>query len=126
MGDFGKSEESRVAINEWVEEQTNNKKRDFHVSKEKTVQADMMYINEEFGMLRVKELKGAIALYMPYKGKRLSMIFLLPDETRSSLEDLEDAMSKVENLNGILKFGKKVKCEVSLPKFKLESQLDLT
>ena len=85
--DFGKSEESRVAINEWVEEQTNNKiqeliakgsitgltklvlvnaiyfkgdwdvkfnknktkKRDFHVSKEKTVQADMMYINEEFG-----------------------------------------------------------------------------
>ena len=34
-------------------------------------------------------------------------------------------MSKVENLNGILKFGKKVKCEVSLPKFKLESQLDL-
>jgi len=161
--DFGKSEESRVAINEWVEEQTNNKiqeliakgsitgltklvlvnaiyfkgdwdvkfnknktkKRDFHVSKEKTVQADMMYINEEFGMLRVKELKGAIALDMPYKGKRLSMIFLLPDETHSSLEDLEDAMSKVENLNGILKFGKKVKCEVSLPKFKLESQLDL-
>jgi serpin B len=76
-------------------------------------------------MLRVKDLKGAIALDMPYKGKRLSMIFLLPDETHSFLEDLEDAMSKVEDLNAILKFGRKVKCEVSLPKFKLESQLDL-
>merc|ERR1711983_674421 len=101
------------------------KKGDFHVTKDKIVQADMMYNKEEYGMLRVKDLRGAIALDMPYKGKRLSMIFLLPDPDHSSLEDLEDAMSKVEDLNGILKFGKKVKCEVSLPKFKLESQLDL-
>ena len=100
--DFGKSEESRVAINEWVEEQTNNKiqeliakgsitgltklvlvnaiyfkgdwdvkfnknktkKRDFHVSKEKTVQADMMYINEEFGWVYVK-----------YEQKKIGLIF---------------------------------------------------
>lgn len=161
--DFGQSEPSRVAINQWVEEQTNKKiqeliapgsisaltklvlvnaiyfkgdwdvkfdkaktkKRDFHVSSSKTVQADMMYSNEEYGMLRVKDLKGAIALDMPYKGKRLSMIFLLPDENHSSLGDLEDAMTKVTDLNAILKFGRKVKVEVSLPRFKLESQLDL-
>ena len=78
-----------------------------------------------FRMLRVKDLKGAIALDMPYKGERLSMIFLLPDPNHSSLEDLEEAMSKVTDLNSILKFGKKVKVQVTLPRFKLESQLEL-
>ena len=80
-------------------------------------------------MRRVKELKGAIALDMPYKGKRLSMIFLLPNEKHSSLADLEEAMTKVTDLNSIFhkfhKFGRKVKVYVTLPRFKLESQLDL-
>ena len=80
-------------------------------------------------MKRVKELKGAIALDMPYKGKRLSMIFLLPNEKHSSLTDLEETMSKVTDLNAIFhkfhKFGRKVKVEVTLPRFKLESQFDL-
>ena len=80
-------------------------------------------------MRRVKELNGAIALDMPYKGKRLSMIFLLPNDKHSSLADLEDAMSKVTDLNSIFhkfhKFGRKSKVEVTLPRFKLESELDL-
>ena len=78
-----------------------------------------------FRLLRVKKLKGAMALEMPYKGKRLSMIFILPNDRHSSLADLEDAMSKVKNLNSILKFGYKEKVEVTLPRFKLESKLDL-
>ena len=77
-------------------------------------------------MRRVKELNGAIALDMPYKGKRLSMIFLLPNEKHSSLADLEAAMSKVTDLNSIFykfhKFGRKSKVEVTLPRFKLESE----
>ena len=85
--DFGQAEQSRTAINEWVEEQTNKKiqdlispgsisaltklvlvnaiyfkgdwhvkfdkdktrKGDFHVSKTKTVQADMMFNIKEYG-----------------------------------------------------------------------------
>ena len=84
---FGHSEQSRMAINQWVEEQTDKKiqdliapgsisaltklvlvnaiffkgdwhvkfdkektrKRNFHVSKTKTVQADMMFNNKEYG-----------------------------------------------------------------------------
>ncbi len=34
-------------------------------------------------------------------------------------------MSKVTDLNSILKFGQKTKVEVTLPRFKLESQFDL-
>ena len=66
-----------------------------------------------------------MALEMPYKGKRLSMIFLLPNDKHSSLVDLEEAMSKVKNLNSILKFGYKEKVEVTLPRFKIESKFDL-
>ena len=66
---------------------------------------------------------------MPYKGKRMSMIFLLPaiglHATYSSLGDLEEAMLKVNDLNSILKFEQKSIVEVTLPRFKLESQLDL-
>ena len=76
-------------------------------------------------MLHVEKLKGAMALEMPYKGKRLSMIFILPNDKHSSLADLEEAMSKVTNINSILKFGYKEKVLVTLPRFKLESKLDL-
>ena len=78
-----------------------------------------------FRMLRVKDLKGAIALDMPYKGERLSMIFLLPDPNHSSLEDLEEAMSKVSDINSILKFGRKTEVDVTLPRFKIHSKLEL-
>ena len=66
-----------------------------------------------------------MALEMPYKGKRLSMIFILPNNKHSSLADLEETMSKVKNINSILKFEYKEKVEVTLPRFKLESKLDL-
>ena len=69
-------------------------------------------------MLHVKDFT---ALEMLFKGERLSMIFLLPDPNHSSLEDLE----KVKDLNSILKFGEKVKVRVTVPRFKIESKLDL-
>ena len=166
--DFGQSEQSRTAINQWVEEQTNQKiqeliapgtlgaltklvlvnaiyfkgdwelefdksktwKGNFHVSPTETVKTDKMFSSGTYGVLRsVKDLNGADALDMPYKGKRLSMIFLLPTISRqasySSLDDLEEAMSKVTDLNYILKFEQKTNVDVTLPRFKLESQLDL-
>ena len=69
---------------------------------------------------------GVQALEMPYKGKRLSMIFLLPGE-HSSLADLEDSMlTSGQNLSSLLTFsGHKRDVMVTVPKFKLESQLDL-
>ena len=175
---FGEAEKSRTAINQWVEEQTNEKiqeliakgdidgntklvlvnaiyfkgdwqfkfdksktrKGDFYVSPTQTVQTDMMISSGTYGVLReIKNLKGADALDMPYKGKRLSMILLLPakqgptcrarhclpNQGKRDLEDLEKAMSKVTDLNSILKFEQESAVEVTLPSFKLESELDL-
>ena len=54
---------------------------------------------------------------------------LLPqdrDQANALAADLKEAMSKVTDLNSILKFGQKTNVEVTLPCFKLESTFDLT
>ena len=62
---------------------------------------------------------------MPYKGERLSMIIVLPAEGKT-LVDMEKSLQKIPDINQVLKFGaRKIKVEVSLPKFKLESQIEL-
>ena len=63
---------------------------------------------------------------LPYKGKRLAMVILLP-HANSNLEELESAISKVPDMDELLKFPRpgRSKVEVSLPKFKLESEIDL-
>merc|ERR1711953_1026669 len=88
--------------------------------------ADMMFSNEKYPYIPLKELK-AEAIQIPYKGQRLSMILLLP-RPDSSLEELEKSLEKVPDINTVLKFPPlpgKSKVELSLPKFKLETQLDL-
>ena len=114
-------------------DKSKTRKEDFHVSSTKQVQTDMMKSSGAYGVLRgIKDLNGADALDMPYKDKRLSMIFLLPARG-SSLGDLEKAMSKVKDLNSILNFTqiqelyskRKMNTDVTLPRFKLESELDL-
>jgi serpin B len=46
-------------------------KSDFHVNSDQTVRVDMMHSSQKFGVLgQIKELNGASALEMPYKGER--------------------------------------------------------
>ena len=172
------TEQSRTAINQWVEGKTNRKiqdliakgdidedtklvlvnaiyfkgdwqfkfdksktqKGDFHVTPNQKVQTDMMKSSGRYRVLwGIKDLKGADALDLQYKGKRLSMIILLPakqgptchgifcrpNASEEDLEDLEEAMSKVADLNSILVFERESNVDVTLPRFKLESELDL-
>ena len=54
------------------------------------------------------------------------MVILLP-HANSNLEELESAISKIPDMDELLKFPRpgRSKVEVSLPKFKLESEIDL-
>ena len=97
----------------------------FHVSKDKVVKTDLMFSNEKYPYLHLTELKTKV-LEVPYKGQQLSMVLLLPEQD-SSLIELEKALEKTD-LNEILK--KMIRpgltdVELTLPKFKIESELDL-
>ncbi len=59
------------------------KKDDFVLSDGKTVQVDMMSLKGSFRMAQVPEVDGT-ALEMPYKGERLSMVFILPNQNLAS------------------------------------------
>ena len=105
---------------------------DFKVSKEKSVKAQMMTNYEtEYGYLKLDEYK-AQAVEIPYKGNRISMIIILPDP-ESSLEELEKAveekgLSKIMDTKEntyLLKSFVTEELDLSLPKFKMETSLDL-
>jgi serine protease inhibitor len=56
------------------------KKGEFHLANGSSVETDMMSMKSQFRIAQVPEV-DATALEIPYKGDRLSMIFILPNET---------------------------------------------
>jgi serpin B len=75
---------------------------------------------ERFGY---SETDSFQALEMPYKGKDLSMIVLLPRKV-DGLESLERSLT-LDLLNGALSSLRETKVTVFLPKFTLTRQFDL-
>ncbi|XP_032407994.1 leukocyte elastase inhibitor A-like isoform X2 [Xiphophorus hellerii] len=160
------SEEARVQINNWVEEQTQGKIKDivaedgvddmtrlvlvnaiyfkaawdeqffkfdtaddqFRLNKNTTKPVKMMFQEEDFPFTVIDEVNCQI-LEMPYKGKELSMLIILP-------KDIEDDTTGLEKLEKLLTYEKfmewthpdKMECckvQVKLPRFKLEETYDL-
>jgi len=94
--------------------------RQFTVSAGKKVKVPMMNQKAEFPYARGK---GFSALELPYKGKELSMVLLLPDR-KSTLEALEKKLD-AKMLESALGKLREQKVVVGLPKFKMEWRLDL-
>ena len=67
---------------------------------------------------------GLQLLEMPYKGNRVSMIVLLPEQGKS-LADLEQSLT-VENLAAWTGMLSNQRVAVSFPRFKVKSSLDLS
>jgi serpin B len=104
-------------------EKADTKKQPFHLTKEKTVQADMMHLKNA----ELKYCKGEsfAALELPYEGEKCSMLILLPDEM-DGLERLEDPLTR-ENLDTWLSRMQKQKItEVTLPRFKMTKDFSLS
>lgn len=100
-------------------------KQDFFTSKTKSVQVDMMHKTAKF---RYGELSdwNAKVLELPYKGGDLSMVIILPNEIEG-LPDLEKKLAD-KNVNSVQKIESvlhEVEVEVSLPKFRIETTMDL-
>lgn len=99
-------------------------KRPFHTTATKTVTVDMMF--KEFKKTKydqIDELDCSV-LVLPYKGKELSMLILLPNKV-DGLPALEKRLTAA-NLMEISSTIFPTDVDVSLPKFKLESTFQLS
>jgi len=151
----GAPEESRIVINEWVEERTNDrikdllprnsinpevvlvltnaiyfkgdwliefdvkstKKEEFHVSPTESVEADTMsLLGERFNYTETGDMQ---VLELPYTGKDISMIILLPKE--NNLSDIESTLS-CDELGELIDGLKETAVNVYLPKFTFETK----
>jgi serpin B len=152
---FGAPEESRIVINEWVEERTNDRIRDllppnsintevvlvltnavyfkgdwliefdvestrkeeFHISPAESVEADMMSLRE--GRFNYTETGDMQVLELPYTGKDVSMIILLPKD--DGLSDIEATLS-CDELGVLIDGMKETSVDVYLPRFRFETK----
>ncbi|XP_077209581.1 leukocyte elastase inhibitor-like [Paroedura picta] len=101
----------------------------FRLNKKEKKTVKMMYMSKKLPFRYIPELKLSI-LELPYKGKELSMIVLLPDDiddNSTGLEQLEKALTLAELQKWtdprMMTYFSDVR--VYLPKFKLEETYDL-
>ncbi|XP_072936098.1 antichymotrypsin-2-like isoform X4 [Epargyreus clarus] len=95
----------------------------FHIDNEKTVDIPMMYKESEF-KYGESEALGAQLLQMFYEGQQASMLIVLPNEitgldaVMQKLADGHDLLAEVDHMY-------ETKVQVTLPKFKIETEIDL-
>ncbi|KAJ4439715.1 hypothetical protein ANN_07843 [Periplaneta americana] len=94
----------------------------FHVNSTDQVEVPMMHIKSYFNFKNAEDL-GAKILELPYEGETASMFILLPNEL-DGLASLESSLS-ARDMNSILQDMQAEELNVSLPRFKVESSLDL-
>jgi serpin B len=92
----------------------------FHLSTGKTVKAPLMSQTARFGLLDAGDFQ---ALEMPYAGKDLSMVVLLPRKA-DGLAALERSLTPA-SLAGWLKKLRQEQVEVTFPRFRVTSEFQL-
>ncbi|CAN8009592.1 unnamed protein product, partial [Ixodes pacificus] len=99
------------------------KPEDFHLTPQTSKTVDMMHQKGDFKMGHCSDLK-VTALEIPYKGNKMSMIILLPEDVEG-LSVLEEHLT-APKLSALLG-GMNVTSDVNLrlPKFKLEQSIGL-
>ncbi|CAM4696533.1 unnamed protein product [Leuciscus chuanchicus] len=100
----------------------------FKLSKNKTKPVKMMYQKEDFPLAFIPEINSQV-LELPYVGKNLSMLIILPKEMEddtTGLQKLEKALT-YEKLMEWTKpeVMRQQEVEVSLPRFKMEETYDM-
>ncbi|XP_006007367.1 leukocyte elastase inhibitor-like [Latimeria chalumnae] len=104
------------------------KEMPFRLNKSKSIPVQMMYQKEKLNFNNVDGMKLKV-LELPYVGKELSMIILLPDDISDDSTGLQQVEKKItlENIQKWTQPGKmrNVEVQVHLPKFKLEDMYDL-
>lgn len=94
----------------------------FFISADKNVMTPMMHRSGEYRIFENNDLQ---VLELPYKGKELSMLVLLPRKV-AGLGDLEKGLTAAKLDEYVKNLRTEKEVEVTLPKFKIEHNLPLT
>ncbi len=92
----------------------------FYVNPQQKIKAPMMYQEAKFNYMENESLQ---AIEMPYEGKKLSMVVLLP-KNKYGVKEIESSLDP-SNLQEIISQMRMQKVKVYFPKFKLETSYDL-
>merc|ERR1712112_736264 len=115
---------------DWVHQfaEKDTKKHSFYVNEDKpVVEVDMMHNDRsKLKMYECKELQ-AKTIELPYKGDRVSMYVVLPND-KDGLNDVEEGLCRGEKLKEICSYTDKAeekKLSLHLPKFKVEKTIEM-
>lgn len=95
----------------------------FHISEETTVNVPMMYKEDDY-IYGESEALNAQLLQIPYIGDEASMLIVLPNEI-TGLDAILDKLAAGHNLLSELDNMHQMKVQVTIPKFKIETEIDL-
>ncbi|XP_071176253.1 leukocyte elastase inhibitor-like [Mytilus edulis] len=101
---------------------SSTRKQTFYLPNNKKIEVDMMH-NKKVFTLSYRGLDFS-AIALPFKGGYFDMVFILPDET-DGLPNIEEKITP-DFLNDISTGFKNSVYNIAIPKFKLESECDLT
>ena len=106
----------------WVSEfkPTATQNRDFWVDSENSIKTEMMKQSKSFNYTKIDGIK---MIQMPYKGDRISMLAIIPDDS-ASMESLEKKLS-MASLSRWIDNMTPTAVEVLFPKFKINVDYDL-
>lgn len=96
---------------------------EFYVKQKEPVLIPMMYMKSKFNYGESQELDAQL-LEIPYEGDQASMLIVLPREVdglESMLQKLASGFDLIDAINKMLN----VEVQVTLPKFKIETSIDL-
>merc|ERR1712096_573033 len=114
---------------DWVHQfaEKDTKKQSFYVKEDKPVEVDMMHNDRsKFKMYECKELQ-AKTIELPYKGDRVSMYIVLPND-KDGLNEVEEGLCRGEKLKEICSYtdaAREKKLSLRLPKFKVEKTIKM-
>ncbi|XP_061377960.1 alaserpin-like [Danaus plexippus] len=159
--DFSENENASKKINQWVEDETNNRikdlvdptsldadtkavlvnaiyfkgawktpfdkksttDRDFHVSKENVVKVPTMYNSDTFYYIDSEELDAQV-LELKYEGEDSALYVVLPHDV-DGINKLEEKLRDPSLLESVISTMSASEVEVYIPKFKIETTIDL-
>jgi serpin B len=95
----------------------------FYLNEQDTVETDFMSLKKNLPYAQLPEL-GATALELPYKDSDISMMIILPD-SKTGLLALENKINELNLFQVSSRFSNNQKVVVLIPKFKIETEIDL-